>query len=104
VKNIDFSLEILYTPIAVDSNKVPHPYMNKNISALILDKNTIEPIRFLVIGDWSYYNPLDKTMLPSITNCLNRLKNTQPLDYQGIIYVGDQAYDIDNSTNYVEFL
>jgi hypothetical protein len=56
------------------------------------------------LGDWSYYDPLNKTYLPSITNCLNRLKDIQPFDYQGIIYVGDQDYDIDNSTNYDNFL
>lgn len=57
------------------------------------------------MGDWNYYG-LQNTQYPPISNCLELLKSFNVAAYQGIIYTGDMAYNLDsnNGTNYVQFI
>lgn len=62
-----------------------------------------------MLGDWSWWNQYNNaTQYPysPITNCLDILASYTVDDFQGIIFTGDQAYNLDsnNGTNYVQFL
>ena len=61
-----------------------------------------------MFGDWSY-EPLNSSSQPAyspITNCLNIVDTFFNGRVDGIIFLGDMAYNLssNNGTNYVEFL
>lgn len=112
ISGINFVEPVLYTVYSVDSSGATYPYLNRNITTKLrsVDVNspatqTVEPVQFVVFGDWSYYNG-SAYPIPPISNCLEQLKSYELEDIQGIIFTGDQAYNLDsnNGTNYVEFL
>jgi hypothetical protein len=64
------------------------------------------PVQFLTFGDWSYYNASQYPQFPPITNCLNLMKSYNLEDIQGMIFLGDQAYNLNsqNGTYYMQLL